>query len=61
METKKFAHLGITFAHCEFAGALDYAHRDPFDRMLAAQSALEDMPLVTTDAAFALFGTRTLW
>jgi hypothetical protein len=29
--------------------------------MLAAQSELQRMPLVTRDAAFALFETRTLW
>ena len=39
--------------------ALD--HRDPFDRMLAAQSELEHVPLVTRDPAFTLFGTRTFW
>ena len=35
--------------------------RDPFDRMLAAQSELEQMPLVTRDPAFTLFATRTFW
>jgi len=36
-------------------------HRDPFDRMLAAQSELEGLPLVTLDHAFEDFGTKTLW
>ena len=57
----QFARLAISFEHCAAAGNLDLRHRDPFDRMLAAQSALEDMPLVTMDSAFALFGIRTLW
>jgi len=36
-------------------------HRDPFDRMLAAQGEIEGLPLVTRDPAFALFGARTFW
>jgi len=36
------------------------AHRDPFDRMLAAQSALEGLPLVTHHPAFEAFGIQTL-
>ena len=34
---------------------------DPFDRMLAAQSEIERVPLVTLDPAFAMFGIRTYW
>ena len=36
-------------------------HRDPFDRMLAAQGEIEGLPLVSRDPAFGLFGTRILW
>jgi PIN domain nuclease of toxin-antitoxin system len=61
IESRRFAMIDLTFAHCEAAGMLDQSHRDPFDRMLAAQSALEGLPLVTADSAFALFGTKTIW
>ena len=37
------------------------AHREPVDRMLAAQSVLERLPLVTRDPAFALFEMQTPW
>ena len=38
------------------------AHRDPFDRMLAAQAILEGIPLLTNDAAFSLFADlKTIW
>ena len=56
-----FTHLAVTYLHALRAGAYDTAHRDPFDRMLAAQSEIESLVLVTCDAAFGGLGTRTLW
>ncbi|NEV60788.1 type II toxin-antitoxin system VapC family toxin [Thiorhodococcus minor] len=56
-----FEHLAVSYLHALKAGSYQSAHRDPFDRMLAAQSALEGLPLVTRDPAFADFGTKTLW
>jgi PIN domain nuclease of toxin-antitoxin system len=56
-----FQHLAIDHRHALRAGGYTHAHLDPFDRMLAAQSELERMPLVTRDPAFTLFGTRTFW
>jgi len=56
-----FEHLPVSHFHSLKAGAYAVEHRDPFDRMLAAQSELESVPLITCDPAFALFGTRTVW
>lgn len=56
-----FSHLAITHLHALRAGAYDTAHRDPFDRMLAAQSEIESLVLITCDATFRELGTRTLW
>ena len=56
-----FQHLAVDYRHALRAGGYTLEHRDPFDRMLAAQSELERLPLVTRDPVFALFGTRTLW
>lgn len=53
--------LPLTLEHAHLAGSLRGDHRDPFDRMLAAQSQIEDVPLVTADPVFKTFGTRTLW
>ena len=54
--------LHMTAEHALLAGSLDWAHRDPFDRMLAAQALLEGLPLVTRDPAFAtLDGIRLVW
>jgi PIN domain nuclease of toxin-antitoxin system len=43
------------------AGSYRVPHRDPFDRMLAAQSALEGVKLVTRDPSFKQFGTDVYW
>jgi len=56
-----FREVGITMAHAVAAGALPGPHRDPFDRILAAQSLVEGLALVTNDAAFAGFGTEVFW
>lgn len=54
--------LAISEAHALFGGSLNWAHRDPFDRILAAQAMLESFTLITDDAAFKeLAGIRTLW
>lgn len=56
------SELQITAEHALLAGRLDWDHRDPFDRMLAAQAMTESLTLITKDAAFAtLPGIRTLW
>ncbi|WP_167133340.1 type II toxin-antitoxin system VapC family toxin [Paramicrobacterium chengjingii] len=56
-----FSHLSVTYRHGLLAGGFDAAHRDPFDRMLAAQSQLEDVPLVSRDQAFAEFYVDVVW
>ncbi|HEY8452054.1 MAG: type II toxin-antitoxin system VapC family toxin [Micromonosporaceae bacterium] len=56
-----FVHLSITVRHALHAGGYDVPHRDPFDRMLAAQCELEGLTLVTSDKAFADFGIATMW
>lgn len=54
--------LEVTTEHGLLAGSLEWSHRDPFDRMLAAQCMFEALPLITKDSAFDdLAGVRTLW
>ena len=54
--------LPITSGHSLMAGSLDWGHRDPFDRLLAAQAMTESLPLVTADRAFTgLPGIRLIW
>ena len=56
-----FQRLPVTHFHSLKAGSYGADHRDPFDRLLAAQSELESLVLVTRDPAFEQFGTPTLW
>lgn len=50
--------IPITRAHALAAAGLAPIHRDPFDRMLAAQALLEDLTVVTVDAVFGRYGCR---
>lgn len=56
-----FEQLPITLEHGQLAGRLPGAHKDPFDRMIAAQALSEGIPVVTNDAEIASFGARILW
>ena len=54
--------LELTAEHALLAGSLDWGHRDPFDRFLAAQALIENAVLVTRDGAFAaVAGLRRAW
>jgi PIN domain nuclease of toxin-antitoxin system len=55
------ALLPVTLAHAEAAGRLPRHHRDPFDRLLVAQSLLEGLTLVSADTALDAFGVTRLW
>lgn len=59
--TLRATELPITADHALVAGALPQPHRDPFDRVLAAQAMVEGVPLVTRDAAFKPFRVQLLW
>jgi len=54
--------LSIDTSHTHFAGKLDWSHRDPFDRLLAAQAFTESLTLITNDPAFGtLPWVSVLW
>jgi PIN domain nuclease of toxin-antitoxin system len=56
-----FTPLSISAAHTRLAGFLPGRHGDPFDRVLAAQSQVEEAPLITADPVFKAFRTKTIW
>lgn len=61
LEADGFLQLPLVNAQARLAGSISGEHRDPFDRMLAAQAILADLFLVSPDTAFDALGTRRLW
>ncbi len=61
LQADGFQPLVISQTHGLRAGAYPQPHRDPFDRILAAQAELEQLALLTVDPKLATFPCRTLW
>jgi PIN domain nuclease of toxin-antitoxin system len=57
----QFIELPITSDHGIRAGQLPLHHRDPFDRMLAAQAQSQGLPIVSSDRIFDAYGVRRIW
>jgi PIN domain nuclease of toxin-antitoxin system len=53
--------LPITLDHVERQAALPFHHRDPFDRMLVAQSMIEKLSLVSADTILDQYGIHRVW
>ena len=52
----------ITENHAYYAGEFEWEHRDPFDRLLAAQAFIENLTLITNDPVFqTLTWVSALW
>ena len=61
LRTALATEISISSAHALLAGGFKNAHKDPFDRLLASQSILEGIPLVSNDRAFDEFSVTLLW
>jgi len=55
-----FTELPISGAHAERLAALPPLHRDPFDRMLVAQSLAEPLLLLTNDGVLGDYGESVM-
>ena len=56
-----FRQLTIAGVHAVRAGSLPHAHRDPFDRMIAAQGMVQQIKVATPDPAIGALGADTIW
>jgi PIN domain nuclease of toxin-antitoxin system len=56
-----FELLAISAEHGIRAGLLPGPHKDPFDRMLIAQSQAENTPIISNEAVFESYGVRRVW
>lgn len=61
IEINRFTLLGLTLEHVAKLDALPFHHRDPFDRLLAAQAAVEDLAVVSADPIFRRYGVTRVW
>ena len=56
-----FRELPIELDHIARTARLVFHHRDPFDRILVAQTLAEDLAVVSADPVFRRYGVRTIW
>jgi PIN domain nuclease of toxin-antitoxin system len=60
MQALRVLQLSIEHAHALQVAVLPPHHGDPFDRLLIAQSQLEDLPVLTADPVFSRYGVATI-
>lgn len=53
--------MPIELSHALFLESLPFHHKDPFDRMLIAQSSVEDMTIVSRDVHLSSYDVKLLW
>lgn len=61
LRASRFDELAMTARHALKAGSLAGDHRDPFDRMLAAQSLIEGIPIASVDETLSGLGAERIW
>lgn len=59
--TNAFREQPIHFRHVARVATLPFHHRDPFDRLLAAQAIEEELAIVSADAVFRKYGVNRVW
>jgi PIN domain nuclease of toxin-antitoxin system len=57
----EFTPLPISVKHAAVVATLPFHHRDPFDRLLAAQALTEAIAIVSVDKAFDLYSVSRIW
>ncbi len=53
--------LAVSIDHARAVHSLPWHHRDPFDRLLVAQAALEDAVLISNDERLSAYDVRVVW
>jgi PIN domain nuclease of toxin-antitoxin system len=61
MVDNRIKTLPISIAHLLTLERLPMHHRDPFDRMLIAQSMEQDWPIITSDRMFKKYPVQVIW
>lgn len=53
--------LPVTLPHLEKVSSLPFHHKDPFDRLIIAQSIVENLLVVSSDTTFDSYGIVRIW
>lgn len=53
--------MGISPEHLDALAKLPFHHKDPFDRLIIAQSLVESMPIITKDTEFLKYPVQVIW
>ena len=61
IQVDAFAELSMSSHHARQAGSIPSDHRDPFDRMIAAQGIIHGWPVVSVDSSFGDLGAERMW
>jgi PIN domain nuclease of toxin-antitoxin system len=61
LATNQVGLLPIELDHIGRVADLPFHHKDPFDRLLAAQALSEKLPLLSGDIAFDAYGVERIW
>ncbi len=56
-----FDILPISFEHTLTVSSLDFIHKDPFDRLLIAQSICDNLTIATKDSFIEQYNVQTIW
>ncbi|MCG8587181.1 MAG: type II toxin-antitoxin system VapC family toxin [Pirellulales bacterium] len=53
--------LPVSIRHAAVVSTLPFYHRDPFDRLLAAQAIVENVELLSSDESFDSYPVKRMW
>jgi len=56
-----FILLPIDFDHTVELTSMDFHHRDPFDRLIIAQSIVENLTIISIDKVFDKYNIKRIW
>ena len=57
----KLTIINVNLNHIKTVASLPLYHRDPFDRLIIAQSIIENLPIISADKIFDFYGITRLW
>ena len=61
LDINNITRLPVIFQHVDVLDKMPLHHRDPFDRLLVAQSIAENMPILSADEHLKKYGVEVLW